>query len=249
MKEAKDLFSKQAQTYASFRPTYPDSLYQFLFSITKQFHNAWDCATGNGQVAIKLADQFEQVQATDLSSKQIEYAVRKDNIHYSIQRAEHTNFADSSFDLITVGTALHWFDFDAFYKEAKRVAKDGAAIVVWAYSMFRSTPEIDAIIDGYGYGFLHEYWQPERKYVDDEYKTIPFPFEEITVPKMDIELKWNFDNIIGYANSWSSTQEYINRHSHNPIGMLEEQLAKELPRDQYIDVRIPLCIRAGIISK
>ena len=118
----KDNFSRQSDIYAKYRPAYPQQLYDFIFQHVAGKQAAWDCATGNGQAAKELAKVFDKVYATDISQKQIENAVQQPNIFYSVQPAEQTNFPNNSFDLITVAQALHWFRFDDFYAEVKRVA-------------------------------------------------------------------------------------------------------------------------------
>src|SRR6187549_3671628 len=105
----KDYFSKQATLYAAFRPTYPQLLYDFILGHVPRRQAAWDCASGNGQVAFILARYFEQVHATDINQKQLDEATATANIVYSLSPAEKTTFPDDSFDLITVGHALHWF--------------------------------------------------------------------------------------------------------------------------------------------
>ena len=80
----KDLFSKQAEGYAKFRPVYPSSLYDFIYAHCQAFDVAWDCATGNGQVASILKNQFKKVKATDISQSQLAHAVNAPNIIYSI---------------------------------------------------------------------------------------------------------------------------------------------------------------------
>ena len=47
-----DNFSTQSKEYSFSRPTYPESLFEFLSTVTPQKTLAWDCATGNGQAAI-----------------------------------------------------------------------------------------------------------------------------------------------------------------------------------------------------
>ena len=61
----KDRFSNHAKQYASFRPTYPTELYNFIFSHLDHFDIAWDAGTGNGQVAADIAKRFEKVLATE----------------------------------------------------------------------------------------------------------------------------------------------------------------------------------------
>ena len=62
-----DRFSTQAAAYARYRISYPAALYAWLLPQVPGRRRAWDCATGNGQVAAVLARHFEHVAATDLS--------------------------------------------------------------------------------------------------------------------------------------------------------------------------------------
>jgi len=57
----KDDFSQQANSYQQFRPRYPQALYDWLSTIVPATSNVWDCATGNGQAAVALADRFDSV--------------------------------------------------------------------------------------------------------------------------------------------------------------------------------------------
>src|SRR5687767_7168314 len=141
----KDYFSDQSKAYATFRPTYPKELYEFIFSHLKNKGVAWDCATGNGQVARYLSDHFQKIYATDISQKQIDNAVLKDNIVYSVCKAEQTSFADQQFDLITVAQALHWIDTSAFYKEVIRTSKPDALLAVWGYALLSVNERIDPL--------------------------------------------------------------------------------------------------------
>src|SRR4051812_9215876 len=127
----KDFFSGHAKLYATFRPDYPEELYQFIFAHLSQKSTAWDCATGNGQVAQYLSKHFAKVYATDISHQQLESAHRADNIFYSVSPAEKTPFHDDQFDLITVGQALHWFNLNEFYTEVKRIGKNNSLLAGW----------------------------------------------------------------------------------------------------------------------
>ncbi|WP_211263129.1 methyltransferase domain-containing protein [Thioalkalivibrio nitratireducens] len=50
------------------------------------------------------------------------------------------------FDLITVGQALHWFDFPAFYAEAARVLRPGGVLAAWGYGLMQVSPAVDAAV-------------------------------------------------------------------------------------------------------
>src|SRR5215213_1501492 len=106
----KDFFSKQAADYAKWRPGYPKELIEYIISFVQHRNTAWDCATGNGQAAILLADHMDHVFATDLSAEQLKYAKPHPKITYSQSSAEHTQFEPNTFDLVTVAQSYHWLD-------------------------------------------------------------------------------------------------------------------------------------------
>lgn len=216
----KDLFSNQAAEYSKYRPTYPQELFDFIFSHVQQFNTAWDCATGNGQTAVVLAEKFKQVVATDQSTAQLKYAPERSNITYSACSAEKTNFADKSFDLVTVSQALHWFDFDPFYLELKRVLKPTGIFAAWCYSLMKIDSEIDPIIKDFYSRILGPYWDERRELVNKNYQTIPFPLSKIKTPPFKITREWTLDELINYFTTWSSVQTYIQKNGSNPTDLM-----------------------------
>jgi len=246
----KDLFSAHADIYARFRPLYPKELYEFVLQYVAGRNSALDCGTGNGQCAGVLAEYFHEVRATDISEKQIANAVKKPNLHYAICEAEKTLFADNSFDLITCATAVHWFHFDEFFSEMKRIAKNNAVFACWAYSVLRfDQPRLNEIIDEFYWKKIHEYWDPERSHVDARYDTIPFPFEEISNPGFATLLDWDLETLEGYLNTWSAVQHYVKKNNINPVSDLMEKIRTEFDRDIQLNVTFPIFMRIGIIKK
>lgn len=262
----KDLFSKQSKVYASSRPTYPRALFEFIVGLVDKRNLAWDCATGNGQAAVVLADYFKQVVASDISTKQIENAQRKRNISYQIFPAERTPLEDNSIDLITVAQALHWFDFDRFYNEAKRVLRrkrdeiggdgkkksvGGGIIAAWAYGLHTISPEIDKVTHHLYEDILGDkYWPKERKYVESRYETIPFPFEQIIpAPQFQIQLSWNMSELMNYFYSWSSVQKFIEKNNYDPVSKIHESLEYVWGGKEHIDQKRsivwPVYIKVG----
>lgn len=240
----KDNFSRQADVYAKYRPSYPKELFDFLFSHIPIREAAWDCATGNGQTARELARHFSKVCATDISQKQIDNAYQAENIFYTIQAAEKTDFPDKYFDLITVSQALHWFDFDKFYAEAKRVGKVDAILSVWTYSLLRISPAIDKIIEDYHFGTLKDFWDKERSYVDNNYSTIPFPFEEIKTPPFFITYQWSLEDLEGYFNTWSALQKFITSKDYSPVPDLIKRISPHWSSEK-MKIIFPLHMRMG----
>lgn len=228
----KDLFSSNSKEYASSRPRYPRSLFEFLVGLVRHRNLAWDCATGNGQAAVVLSEYFEQVIVSDASKEQIENAESRKNIRYEVFPAERTSIADSSVDLISIAQAIHWFDLDDFYKEAKRVLTKGAndggcggVIAAWAYGLHSVSKEIDKIIHLLYEDILGPYWPKERKIIENKYQDIPFPFQEIETPAFHIELDWSLSELLGYLYTWSSVQKYIQKNNSDPVKQVYDSLA------------------------
>ena len=241
-----DLFSSHSQQYAAFRPTYPQALYDFIYSHVRTFEMAWDSGTGNGQAARVLLHRFKKVLATDISSKQLEHASKADSIFYSVA-GEKTEFANESIDLITVSQAIHWFDLDKFYQEVERVGKPDALLAVWGYGLLRIDPAIDLRITDFYKNVVGPYWNKQRKLIDEAYQTIPFPFNEIKVPEFEISLTWTIDQLEGYLITWSAVQKYIQTNRVNPVEALISQIAPSWG-GQTLPVTFPLFLRLGRVN-
>src|ERR1700722_2763801 len=222
--EFKDYFSDQSKQYAESRPLYPDELFEYLVSLIPQKETAWDVGTGNGQAAISLSKYFNKVIATDASKEQISNAFPNDKVEYFVATAENSGLAGNSIDLITCATCIHWFDFDKFYPEVKRILKPGGVIAAWCYVLMETDNDFGALINDFALGPLKDYWPHERDYVWTRYDSLPFPFEPINHPKIYGRMTWNMFQVVNYLNSWSSTKQYIAKHHSNPVEMLIPKL-------------------------
>jgi len=241
--EKKDLFSSTAKEYAVFRPTYPKELYEFIYKHVAHFDMAWDCGTGNGQVARDLSKRFNKIVATDISAKQIENAYTSSNISYLIA-AEEIDFPEKNFDLITVAQAIHWFDREKFYTEVKRVGKHEARLAVWGYGLLSINKDIDPVLQNFYKNNIGLYWDNERKLIDEHYDTISFPFEEIHVPEFKLSFEWTLDELGGYLSTWSSVQKFYTIHKINPVEGFIEKIRPSWNSDR-MTITFPLFLRLG----
>jgi len=250
MKKVKDKFSDRSEFYKKYRPTYPQQLYDEILKLTPRRNACWDCGTGNGQVAAEVSKYFNKVYATDISENQIANAEKKENIIYKVERAEETSFQNSQFDLITVAQAIHWFDLDGFFKEAKRVAKNRGILCVLGYSLLRIDKTIDGLIDHFYKEIIGPYWNSDREHVDNEYRSIKFEFEEIKIRKQfSIKVNWTLQEFEGYLNSWSGVHNYMNKNKDNPVVWIMEKLAKHWDENLVKELRFPIFMKVGRIEK
>lgn len=245
----KDYFSGHAAAYADARPRYPAELFKWLATLTAQHDLAWDCGTGNGQAASVLAEHFKKVVATDPSEEQIENAFPHARIQYRVAAAETPDLQPQSVDLVTVAQALHWFDRPKFYAQARRVLKPGGAIAVWCYGVCSITPAVDDAVRDFYAATLGPYWPPERRLIDAGYRTLEFPFREITPPVFSMQQQWNLVQFLAYLDTWSAVQRYIRQNGHDPVVKLGDTLRDIWGApDSRRTVNWPLHVRAGRIK-
>jgi len=242
----RDFFSSQSKEYAKHRPGYPEAMFDYLASLVPSIELAWDCGTGNGQAALALAKRFQHVIATDASAVQIENAFPHERIEYRVEPSEKTSSPAHSVDLITVGTALHWFDFDPFYAEVRRVGKPGAILAVWTYHLVRIEPEIDRWLEHFYRETLAGFWPERIRYLDKRYETLPFPFEEIRPPEFEMETVWSLENLVGFLASWSAVRKFVDARGEEAFTELVRELEKLWGKQsQKRKVHWPLHFRIG----
>jgi SAM-dependent methyltransferase len=241
-----ELFKTVAREYANFRPGYPPELFAWLAQLAPARDAVWDCGCGSGQASVALAEHFAVIHATDVAPEQIAAAKPHPRVKYSVAPAEHSGLAADSVDLVTVAQALHWFDVNAFYAEARRVARPGALLAVWNYPR----PQLaDAQLEKCFLAFYNEvvgpYWPPERRHIEANYTTLPFPFEELPHPPFALSLRWTQEQLLGYVSSWSATARYRKAMGTDPLPLLRESLREVWPEGGIAEVRMPIGLRAG----
>jgi ubiquinone/menaquinone biosynthesis C-methylase UbiE len=241
----KDHFSTQSEAYRRYRPGYPAGLIEWIAAQAPDLRLAVDCATGNGQAALALADHFDTVLALDGSLSQLERASPHARVAYAAAVAERLPVRDASVSLVAAAQAFHWFDFERFHAECRRVLVPDGVVAVWTYEMFRTAPPAGIVIDHFYAEVVGPYWPPERRYVEDAYRTLPFPWREERAPEFVLETDWDLDQVLGYVATWSAVQRYRAALGRDPLPSLQAALAKAWPSGELRRLRWPIHIRLG----
>ena len=185
MSTFRDHFSEVASSYAAFRPHYPEALFDFLAARAPARSLAWDCGCGNGQATLDLAERFDRVIGSDPSTAQIAQAPDHPRIEWRVAPGERSGIASATCDLVTVAQALHWMDIEAFFREAARVARPGALVAVWSYGDARlDEPAVDELVRHFSRTIVGPCWPPQRRLVDEGYRSVVMPFEELEAPAL-----------------------------------------------------------------
>ncbi len=240
-----DLFSDASDRYAAARPQYPRELYQFLASLVDQPDRVWDCGAGNGQAAVGLAEFFVEVYATDVSQQQIDHAIPHPKVIYSAQPAEVTQFPDQFFDAITVAQALHWFNYELFWPEVKRVLKVGGVFAAWGYDWPSVSPEVDQIINTEIRDVILPFWAPQICHLWAKYQDLEFPFTPIETPCFQIQLCWSLSDLLDYLSTWSATRQCIQSQGDGFFRSAQKHLAEVWGAEEQRAVTMNLHLRFG----
>jgi ubiquinone/menaquinone biosynthesis C-methylase UbiE len=244
----KDHFSNVAAAYRTYRPGYPAALFDWLARSAPGHEAALDLGCGNGQATLGLARHFLRATGVDPAAAQIAQAPQHERISWRVAPAEATGLPACSFDLVTVAQALHWFDQERFAAEVRRVARPGALLAAFTYSLARCSPAVDALLARFYSETLRGCWPAERIHVESGYRTLPFPFAEVECPLFEMTERWTFDRFLGYLGTWSGVDGYRKRHGADPLLALEPQLSEVWgSREMERQLTWPLVLRAGVV--
>lgn len=244
-----DHFTPVAGQYASFRPSYPDELFDWLAGTAPQRAMAWDCGAGSGQATVALAARFERVLGTDISAAQLASAPALANVEYRVTPAEASGLPNRSTDLVTVAQALHWFDLPKFYTEVRRVLKPQGVIAAWGYNrLLVGQPEVQHSVDRFYEETIGSYWPPERVHVENGYRDLPFPFARIAAPGFSLHKDWPRAHLLGYLRSWSAVGRFKAENGYDPVDALAGEIAVHWPEEKTMRVEWPLFMLAGRVD-
>jgi len=135
---------------------------------------------------------------------------------------------------------------EAFFHGVNRILKPHGIFASWCYNLLEVDPAIDAALLKYYWEIVGPYWAPERRLLEQGYRTIDFPFAEISIPTFYMEAVWNLDDLVGYLSTWSATQKYMRVKNANPVKIIFPELIAAWgdPKTNR-HIQWPLSVRIG----
>jgi ubiquinone/menaquinone biosynthesis C-methylase UbiE len=129
-------FESAADIYARVRPEYAPAAIEW--TIPKEARSVLDLAAGTGKLTAGLVGRGLDLVAIDPSAAMLaQLTTRFPGVDARVGSAEAIDLPSASVDLITVGSALHWFDRPAADFEMARVLRPGGVVAVFANSRDR----------------------------------------------------------------------------------------------------------------
>lgn len=233
-------FNLKSEQYANARPRYPVDFYKHLINLLDTHYRLWDCACGNGQVAIDLVDYFDELYATDSSENQIKNAFKHHKIKYQVTQSEYTSFPDDYFDMICVAQALHWFNLKDFFKEAERVLKPNGVLAIFGYGYIKVGDEVDNILEKEMYAVIDEFWSDGNRMILSGFRGVTFPFTKVDIPTFSMNQNWSLSSLLAYLDTWSAVKRYNEHNNENITQTLKSHLQKIWDLDELKTVKMDL---------
>ena len=212
MSESVERFTSRVETYAKYRPGYPEEIIDLLkreCGLTQDSIVA-DIGSGTGKSSEPFLAHGIVVFGVEPNAAMRDVAerlFRDEPLFRSINgSAESTTLPDSSVDLITAGQAFHWFDLLKTRPEWVRILRPGGwAVLIWNSRQLQTTP------------FLHDYEKLLLEFGTD-YKDIRhekaeagiqsfFAPETFTFSSFSNRQVFDFDGLEGRVRSSSYTPE------------------------------------------
>ncbi|HSR51781.1 MAG TPA: methyltransferase domain-containing protein [Acidobacteriota bacterium] len=153
--------------------------------------------------------------------------------------------AGGTADLAVAAQAAHWFDLESYYREVRRVLRPGGAVALVTYGNVRLDEQFEPLLESYR-EMIASYWPPERRCVEEGYRSLPFPFRELETPALQMEADWPLDRFIGYLQTSSAIQAMLREQGRAPMRDFRRRLAAAWGRaGAPRSVQWPLTLRAG----
>jgi len=220
--DTKNLFSEKSETYAKYRPGYPNELIDKMFSSLNKGDDivTADIGAGTGISTRLLAEKGARVFAIEPNNAMIEAAREHPGITFIRAQAENTTLSNSSVDMVTSFQAFHWFHFNKSLKEFNRILRpDGLLALVWSYwdeddsftnkyhklildATNRNVAHVSPY-DGFPGGYIKK-WKIRFLW---KFRTMPY-FKKVKRYRFGYEQKMDTEALIGCAHS----QSYIDHN-------------------------------------
>eukprot|EP00475_Leptophrys_vorax_P020886 TRINITY_DN2864_c0_g1_i3.p1 TRINITY_DN2864_c0_g1~~TRINITY_DN2864_c0_g1_i3.p1 ORF type:complete len:218 (+),score=53.71 TRINITY_DN2864_c0_g1_i3:63-656(+) len=194
------------------------------------------------------------------------------NVNYCVLPAEASDedlvkagLVPGTVDLVCVAQALHYFNFETFHETVFKVLKpQGGLYVAITYVLPVIAKDLDELMYTYMEDILGPHWNPNRLWTLDGYAKVPLgPLAEYEVKNCSdllpddakrIVLQWDFNDLVGYTDSWSGVQNYIKTEGKHPLKDNEElfskfQAAWPGPLDQKVECIYPLLFKMAKLER
>ena len=129
------------------------------------------------------------------------------------------------------------------------MTRPGGMLAVWAYDLHRIGPGVNEVLDRYYNDIIGSYWPPERRLVEEGYRTIAFLFREPLTPTFEMRHDWTLTQLMDYMGTWSATKYYQKANGQDPREIVRADLTAAWGRPEGTrTVYWPIHLRIGYVE-
>ena len=247
----KKLFGPEAKNYTKYRAPYPKELFDLLVEMMpKESTSILDIACGTGKSTEPLVALCPNVSGIDHDPQMIEEAkeqakLRGLDINYAVGDAKHLSYSDESFDVVTVGTAFHFFVNELAMAEIKRVLKPKGLLFLYWTLTTKETPEEDDIP---GNIFQKYNWIKvpaelrDTKNVSDFFRN--FGFKKVSIERIPITYNTTVEERVGLQTTSGFYETLSAKDKKDFLKEVREVLTEKLGGRPYftLEEEIQVCL-------
>jgi SAM-dependent methyltransferase len=127
------------------------------------------------------------------------------NVAYTRARAERLPFAPASFDVVTVASAVHWFEQSSFFADVHRVLRHRGWLVLYDHYFMGSIRD-DVESEAWGHEFMTRFPLPPRNRSTGEKAMVPPElFDTIAEEFFDNDQQMTHEMLVDYAVTQSNS--------------------------------------------
>jgi SAM-dependent methyltransferase len=188
-----------------------------VLNIAGKLPAALDVACGTGLSTKALLPLAERVYGIDVSANMLNIAHAADQIHYQLAPAENLPFEDEKFDLLTVSSAVHWFDIGAFLAEAGRVLKTNGKLLIYVNYFTGRMADNPDFLNWVNGVYLRRFPSPPRNNNYDWSGGNPAikKFNIFVPEEFENEVSFNRQQLISYLTTQSNIEAAVEKGIDN----------------------------------
>ena len=230
-------FSNVIDAYKKYRRDYPEKTYDLIHEFCPDVSaKVLDLGCGTGIATNHLALYYDTVVGTDREESMVE-AAREGavaNATFIATSSEKLPFEDSSFDLVTVASAYHWFDYDRAGKEIYRVLKpNGKLCVFWKNGNGKSKNYLPSFAYENLKKFITDIPSANKEKLSDAI-FLRVGFIKVDDEEFDFEDIYSKEEILGYIQSHSTFNLLDEAQKIEYMKLNEASVDQHLTGNRYV---------------
>ncbi|KAH7958356.1 hypothetical protein HPB49_001008 [Dermacentor silvarum] len=213
-----------------------------------------DVGCGPGQSTERFCPHFRKVVGTDISETQISIAraaCTAKNVSFQVANAECLPFDAGTVALVSTVNALHWFHWNSFFAEVRRVLVDGGVFCPTLYRLRAvAEPGLDKCFEEFRHQEFEGYLTAQHDFWTYGYEKTEVPFSDVRKEEFSVKEKTALSAVMACVRTWSFVirmEEKEPDRAKQALDRLETRIRSKLGKPDEDDPEVQVVYRASYI--